>query len=113
MSSLGCLLWVGLLLGQMQTSQSEAVVRLPPHTVGIPEGDGGKMVELMHAAPSLSLPKNPPRVTVAGEPWYVDIRNLGPGDVAVEGGSDFIVHLHPKDVVRIRTAGGTYSVSKP
>ena len=97
----------------MQISQNEEVVRLPPHAVGIPEGDGGKMVELLHAAPSLSLPKNPPRVTAKGDPWFVDIRNLGPNDVALQGSSDFIVHLHPKDVVRIRAAGNTYSASKP
>jgi hypothetical protein len=107
------LLCIALFLGQMQPSQSEEVVRLPPHAMGIPEGDGGKMVELLHTPPALSLPKNPPRVTAKGDPWYVDIRNLGPNDVAVQGNSDFIVHLHPKDVVRIRAAGNTYSQGKP
>jgi hypothetical protein len=39
---------------------------------------------------------------VDGKPWYVDVRSLRAGEVALE--------LHPKQVVRIRAAGNTYTV---
>jgi hypothetical protein len=104
---------IALFAGQLQTSQNEAVVRLPPHISTIPITDGGKMVELLYAAPSLSLPKQIPSADSDGKPWYVDIRNLGPGEVALEGVGGFVAHLQPKQVVRIQTAGGTYSVTKP
>jgi hypothetical protein len=107
------LLCIALFLGQEQTHLSEDVVRLPPHAVGIPSADGGKMVELLHAAPSLSLPRDPPRVTSKGDPWYVDVKNLGPADVTLEGQVGFVVHLQPKAVVRIRAVGNLYSLGKP
>jgi hypothetical protein len=107
------LLCIALFAGQLQTSQNEAVVRLPPHTSGIHASDGGKMVELLYAAPSLSLPKEIPAAGADGKPWYVDVRNLGPGEVALEGGDGFVVHMLPKQVVRIRAAGTTYTVTKP
>jgi hypothetical protein len=104
---------IALFAGQLQTSQNEAVVRLPPHAVLIPAADGGKMVELLYAAPSLSLPKQIPAMQVDGKAWYVDVRNLGPGEVALEGVGGFGVQLQPKQVVRIRAAGNTYSATKP
>jgi hypothetical protein len=104
---------VALFAGQLHTSQNEAVVRLPPHVSAIPISDGGKMVELLYAAVTLSLPKQTPPADAEGKPWYVDVRNLGPGEVALEGNDGFVVHLQPKQVVRIRTAGHTYSVSTP
>jgi hypothetical protein len=104
---------VALFAGQLQTSQNEAVVRLPPHVLAIPIADGGKMVELLYAAPSLSLPKQVPSADAEGKAWYVDVRNLGPGEVALEGVEGFVVHLQPKQVVRIRAAGNTYTATKP
>jgi hypothetical protein len=102
-----------LFVGQIQTSQNQDVVRLPPHTLSIPATDGGKMVELLYAEPVLSLPKNPPPVDAAGEPWYIDVKNFGPGDVQLTGNNGFAAHLRPKDVVRIRTVGGTYTAGRP
>jgi hypothetical protein len=107
------LLCLALFAGQLNTSQNEPVVRLPPHVSSIPVYDRGKMVELLYAAPSLSLPKQIPAADADGKAWYVDVRNLGPGDVALEGADGFVVHVQPKQVVRIRTAGKTYSVTKP
>jgi hypothetical protein len=104
---------IALFAGQLHPSQSEAVVRLPPHVSAILTSDGGKMVELLYAAPSLSLPKQIPAADAEGKPWYVDVRNLGPGEVALEGADGFVVHVQPKQVVRIRTAGSTYSVTRP
>src|ERR1700733_3447761 len=103
------LLCLALFAGQLQTSQNEVVVRLPPHALSIPTADGGKMVELLYAAPSLSLPEQVPGVDAEGKPWFVDVKNLGPGDVAIEGARGFVVHLQPKQVVRIRKAGNTYA----
>ena len=104
---------IALFAGQLQSSQNEVVVRLPPHVSGIPVSDGGKMVELLNAAPSLWLPKQIPAANAEGKPWYVDVRNLGPGEVVFEGADGFVVHVQPKQVVRIRTAGNTYSVTRP
>jgi hypothetical protein len=105
---------IALFAGQKHTmTQDEAVVRLPPHTLAIPSSDGGKIVELLYAAPSLSLPKQIPPTDAEGKPWYVDVKNLGPGEVALDGAEGFVVHLQPKQVVRIRTAGNTYTATKP
>jgi hypothetical protein len=104
---------VALFAGQSQMSQHEDVVRLPPHALEIPSSDGGKMVELLYPAPSLSLPRQIPLANAEGKAWYVDVRNLGPGEVALEAADGFVVHLQPKQVVRIRRAGNTYSVTKP
>jgi hypothetical protein len=71
------------------------------------------MVELLYAAPSLSLPKQIPLPDASGKAWYVDVRNLGPGEVALEGVGGFAARLLPKQVVRIRAAGNTYTVTKP
>ena len=104
---------LALFAGQSNTSQNEAVVRLPPHIMTLPITDGGKMVELLYTAPSLSLPPLVPAADADGKPWYVDVRNLGPGDVAIEGAAGFVVHLQPKQVVRIRAAVNTYTATKP
>ena len=100
-----------LLVGQMQMPLNEDVVRLPPHASSIPGSDGGKMVELLYASPSLSLPKQFPAHDAKGEAWFVDVKNLGPAEVAVEGPRGFSVHLQPKQVVRIRAAGPSFSAS--
>ena len=104
---------IALFAGQLNTSQNEAVVRLPPHVSAILTSDGGKMVELLYAAPSLSLPRRVPAADADGKAWYVDVRNLGPGEVILEGVEGFVVHLQPKQVVRIRAAVNTYTVTKP
>jgi hypothetical protein len=104
---------LALFAGQLDTTQNEAVVRLPPHVTAIPTADGGKMVELLYAAPSLSLPKQIPAADGDGKAWYVDVRNLGPGEIALEGVGGFAVQLQPKQVVRIRAAGNTYIATKP
>ena len=104
---------LALFAGQSNTSQNEAVVRLPPHAYSIPNNDGGKMVELLYTAPFLSLPKQVPQPDADGKPWYVDVRNLGPGEVTLTGVAGFEVHLQPKQVVRIRAAVNTYTATKP
>jgi hypothetical protein len=104
---------LALFAGQSNTAQNEAVVRLPPHIMTIPITDGGKMVELLYTAPSLSLPPQVPAADADGKPWYVDVRNLGPGEVTLTGVEGFVVHLQPKQVVRIRAAVNTYTATKP
>jgi hypothetical protein len=58
-------------------------------------------------------PKRVPAADADGKAWYVDVRNLGPGEVALEGVEGFVVHLQPKQVVRIRAAVNTYTATKP
>jgi hypothetical protein len=104
---------LALFAGQSNTSQNEGVVRLPPHMNTIPTTDGGKMVELLYTAPTLFLPRQVPPPDADGKPWYVDVRNLGPGEITLTGVESFVVHLQPKQVVRIRAAVNTYTATKP
>jgi hypothetical protein len=103
------LLCIALFLGQSQNSQN-AVVRLPAHTPKISASDGGRTVELLDAAPIVYLPQQPPHVSLNGVPWYVDVKNLGPGSVTLQGNNGFTVHLKPNGFVHIRSVGTGYAV---
>jgi hypothetical protein len=114
---LSCLL---LFAGQLQTPQSEGVIRLvPPHASNIPETARGQLVELERAPSDVFLPHPAPKRDPQGSVWYVDIKNLGPNDVSIEEvppflqtGPQVLVLLHPKDMARIRANGSTYVVVK-
>jgi len=107
------ILYAAIFALQTQLSSSEEVVRLPAHTATIPAADGGKLVELLYSPPAISLPKEPPQVGFHGAGWWVDVRNLGPGDVSLEGKGGFTAHLRPKETVRIRAAGTGYTAVRP
>jgi hypothetical protein len=89
-------------------AQSQSVLRLPPNAMGIPKTSNGKIVELINSAPILMLPVKPPAESPTTGPWFVDIRNLGPKDVTVQGANSFSVLIHPNDFVRIRAVGNVY-----
>jgi|SRR5580704_17937656 hypothetical protein len=107
---------IAIFAGQLQGSQS--VVRLsPPHASAIPESAGGQVVELLKAPPMVSLPHPAPRRDIQGNPWYVDVRNMGPNDVSIEQVPLFaqvapqvLILLHPRDTARIRANGSGYVV---
>jgi hypothetical protein len=110
-----------LLLGQLQSSQSEDVLRLmSPHASTIPASAGGKMVELLHAPSIVRLPRPAPKSDQTSDTWYVDVKNLGPNDVTLEDNPEsadtppqFTLLLHAKDIARVRSAGSGYELVKP
>jgi hypothetical protein len=80
---------VVLIIGQMNTLQSKQVVHLQPHSGAIRADFGGKLLELLDAPTIVYLPMAPPRLDSQGNPWSVDIKNMGPGMVTVVGASQF------------------------
>jgi hypothetical protein len=103
---------IALFMGQSQMSQN-VVVRLPAHASEISISDGGKTVELLDAAPIVSLPQQPPHMSFNGVPWYVNVRNLGPGKVTVRGNNGFTIHLMPNGMAHIGTVATGYSATTP
>jgi hypothetical protein len=89
-------------------AQSQSVLRLPPNAMGIPKTANGKIVELLNSAPVMSLPVKPPIAPPGTGPWFVDIRNLGPNNVTVQGTNSFTVLVRANDFVRIRAVGNVY-----
>jgi hypothetical protein len=106
------MLCIALFVGQSQIPQNQDVIRLAPHVSEIPASDGGKTVELFDAAPLVLLPKQPPHIYLKGAPWFVDVRNLGPSNVTLQGSNGFTVHIMPNETVRIRTAGTVFAVTR-
>ena len=102
------LLCTALFMGQSQITQNGAV-RLPAHTSKISASDGGKTVELLDAAPIVRLPQQPPHMSFDGRPWYVEVKNLGPASVTLQGNNNFAVHLLPNQTVRVRVVASGYS----
>jgi len=75
------------------------------------------MVELLKAPPTVRLPRPVPKRDPQGNAWYVDVKNLGSNDVALEEDPLFeqadpavVAVLHPRDTVRIRANGSRYVV---
>jgi hypothetical protein len=102
------LLYIAVFMGQSQTAQN-GIVRLPAHTSKIPVSDGGKTVELLDAPPIVYLPQRPPHMSFNGVPWYVDVKNLGPSSVTLQGVNNFTVHLSPNGTVHVRTISTGYT----
>jgi hypothetical protein len=113
------LLCLAILGWQPQGSQTQTVIRVGRFGA-ITVNARGDMVELLHAPDTVSLPATVPGPGQDGSEWFVDVRNLGPNDVTIQGGAastiqngpQFTVLLHPKDVCRIRAAGSKYVISK-
>lgn len=83
------LVWTAVFAGQMNTLQDKQVVHLQPHSGAIRADFGGKRLELLNAPDVVYLPMTPPRLDSQGDPWSLDIRNLGPKAVTVVSASQF------------------------
>jgi hypothetical protein len=94
----------------MTTLQNKQVVHLQPHSGAIRTDFGGKLLELLDAPTIVYLPLAPPRLDSQGNPWSVDIRNLGPGVVTVVGTSQFSSRLIVGQTVHIISNGRAYSL---
>lgn len=77
------LLCLAFLAGQMNTLQSKPVAHLAPHRAEIEADFGGKVLKLINAPAIVYLPPKPPRTDNEGNPWSVDVMNLGPKPVMV------------------------------
>lgn len=104
------LLCAAVLAFQMNALQEKPVVHLGPHQTAISIRFGGKLLELINAPIEISLPKDPPKVGSDGEPWSLDIRNLGPALVTVTGHPHFSVSIGVGRTVHVIWNGNVYSV---
>jgi hypothetical protein len=104
------LVGVALVIGQMNTLQDKQVVHLQPHSGAIRADFGGKLLELVDAPTMIYLPMAPPKLDSHGNPWSVDIKNLGPGVVAVVGTSQFSLRIMVGQTVHVFSKGTSYSL---
>jgi hypothetical protein len=106
------LIGVALFIGQMNTRQDKRVVRLPPHRYSIEVGFGGQRLELINGPLTVNLPQAPPVLDSQGNPWSVDVKNLGPSVVTVVGKSQFSVHINVNQTVHIYSNGTGYFLKR-
>lgn len=102
------LVFMVLYAGQMNTLQSKPVVHLQPHHAVIDAALGGKLLELIDAPTLVNLPVIPPKHDFQGDPWSLDVRNLGPGVVTVVGEPQFSTKISVNQTVHISSTGTRY-----
>ena len=102
------ILIVALFASQMTTTQDKAVVHLRPNRNTVDAAFGGKLLELINAPPIINLPPTAPKVDSAGNPWVVDIKNLGPTGTIVNGKGQFTAKVDVGQTVHISSNGATY-----
>jgi len=103
---------VALCTGQMNMLQSKQVVHLEPHRTMIDISFGGKLLELINAPTLVNLPKVAPKQDSEGNPWSLDVKNLGPSVVTVVtmvGAPQFSINIKVNETVHIYSNGAAYS----
>jgi hypothetical protein len=103
------LFYLALFAGQMNTMQARPVVHLQPHQDSITMQFGGDLVELINAPKVVTLPKSPPTMDVQGNPWVVEVKNLGPGIVTVADKLHFSLQVNVGQTVKIKSTPAGYS----
>jgi hypothetical protein len=101
-----------LIAGQMNTLQDKPVVHLSPRQIFIPVEFGGDLLELVNSPTVIQLPKQSPTLDSQGNPWSVDVKNLGPRTVAVVGKDEFNVNVNVGQTVHIYSNGTVYSLKR-
>jgi hypothetical protein len=104
------LISLALVVAQMNSLQEKAVVHLEPHSGAIQVNFGGKLLELREAPTIIYLPMAPPRLDSQGNPWSVDIKNLGPGAVNVVGTNQFELRVVVGKTAHVFSNGTSYSI---
>lgn len=104
------LVWIAVIIGQMNTLQDKPVVHLKPNSSAIQIEFGGQQLDLLHAPAIISLPLTPPRIDSEGNPWSIDIKNLGPGVVTVVGKNQFNSRIAVGQTVHVFSNGRSYSL---
>jgi hypothetical protein len=107
---------IALMIGQMPTLSGQPVIHLSATAESIRTDYRGSTVELKNSRPVIYLPVNVPKSDASSESWYVDVKNLGPGDVTIKqtaqsasAGGGFTLILHAGDFARIRAVGSGYA----
>jgi len=101
---------IAFAIGQMNTLQDKPVVHLQPHSGAVQVDFGGKQLELDHAPTVIYLPMTPPKLDSQGNPWSVDIKNLGPGVVMVVGKDQFSSRIVVSQTIHVFSNGISYSL---
>jgi hypothetical protein len=104
------LLYTAFIIGQVNTLQDKPVVHLEPHRDTIQIDFGGKLLQLINAPATIQLPKLPPRLDSHGNPWSIEIKNLGPVRVTVVGNGQFSLRIVVGQTVHIFSNGTSYSL---
>jgi len=104
------LICLALLAGQQNTLQDRQIVHLQPHRAVIDISFGGKLLELINAPSVVFLPDAPPKLDSEGNPWSIDVKNLGPGPATVTGKSQFSTKVSVGQTVHIGWNGTAYSL---
>jgi hypothetical protein len=104
------LICTAVIIGQMNAQQTKQVAHLPPNRDTIPAEFGGKLLELTNAPAIVYLPTTAPKLDSQGQPWSVDIENLGPGVTAVLGQGEFTERIRVGQTVHVVWNGSSYSL---
>ena len=104
------LICTAIIIGQMNTLQTKQVAHLPPHGDTIQTEFGGKLLELTNAPAIVYLPTIAPKLDSQGQPWSIDIENLGPGVTTVLGQGQFTVRIRVAQTVHVIWNGTSYSL---
>lgn len=97
-----------LFAGQAITMQDKPVVHLKPHSDTIDPTFRGSLVELINAPATVYLPGSLPASDANGNPWTVDVKNLGPAAVTIVGKQNFNATVSVNQTIHIRVNGPGY-----
>jgi hypothetical protein len=104
------LICTAIIIGQMNTLQTKQVAYLAPHGNKIQTEFGGKLLELTNAPAIVYLPTIAPKLDSQGQPWSIDIENLGPGVTTVLGQAQFSARIRVGQTVHVAWNGTAYSL---
>lgn len=104
------LISLALVVGQMNALQEKPVVHLLQHSSAVQADFGGKQLELQRAPTFIYLPMTPPKSDSQGNPWSVNIKNLGPAAVTVVGTGQFSSRIAVGQTIHIFSNGRSYSL---
>lgn len=102
------LICLSLLLFQRISLHQKTVRHMPPNDSTIDAKWGGDVLELMNAPPEIFLPQSVPRTDSEGDPWTVDVKNLGPSQVMISGKAEFHVQVVVGQTIHIASDGMRY-----
>lgn len=103
---------IALFAGQASTMADKPVFRLPHDQSAITYDLGGDLIELINAPKVIELPRVLPTNDSQGNPWAIDVKNLGPAAVTIVGKADFTVHVAVGQTVHIKSNGKSYSSAR-
>lgn len=105
------LVFFSLLALQMNTLQPKPVVHLRPGRNVIESQFGGKLLELVDSPAVVHLPQVPQKLDDEGNPWCLDVKNLGPKAVTIVGKGQFSIQVSVGQTTHIYSNGQIYSLN--